>query len=145
MSTFLIGEHEDFKKNVMDVNELIDKINDCAIRIRRQLPQGYLENVYKNAMVVELKANNLEYETERAIKVVYEGVVVGEYRADIVVEDMLVLELKAVQNLNTAHEVQLVNYLTATGIDDGLLINFGGEKIEIRHKYRKYNKSFRKF
>ena len=125
-----------------DISTLIDSINDCAIRIRRQLPQGYLEAVYKNAMVVELRKLNLPFETEKPIKVYYDGIVVGEYKADIIVDDRLILELKAVQNLCTAHEVQLVNYLTATGIDDGLLINFGGERIEIRHKYRFYKKPF---
>ena len=113
-----------------DISTLIDSINDCVIRIRRQLPQGYLEAVYKNAMVVELRKLNLPFETEKPIKVYYDGIVVGEYKADIIVDDRLILELKAVQNLCTAHEVQLVNYLTATGIDDGLLINFGGERIE---------------
>ena len=126
-----------------DIHTLIDMINNCAMRIRRQLPQGYVEAVYKNAMVIELRKLNLPFETEKPIKVYYDGLIVGEYKADIVIDDRLILELKAVQNLCTAHEVQLVNYLTATGIDDGVLINFGGEKIDIRHKYRVYKKQFK--
>lgn len=126
-----------------DMDELIDSINNCAMRIRRQLPQGYLEAVYKNAMVIELRKLGLPFETEKPIKVFYDGISVGEYKADIIIDNQLILELKAVQNLCTAHEVQLVNYLTATGIDDGLLINFGGEKIDIRHKYRLYKKQFK--
>ena len=126
-----------------DINELIDVVNDCAVRVRRQLPQGYLEAVYKNAMVIELRKRGLPYEVEKPINVYYDGVVVGEYKADIIVDGRLILELKAVQSLCTAHEVQLVNYLTATGINDGLLINFGGEKIDIRHKYRIYKKQFK--
>ena len=126
-----------------DMDELIDSINNCAMRIRRQLPQGYLEAVYKNAMVIELRKLGLPFETEKPIKVFYDGISVGEYKADIIIDNRLILELKAVQNLCTAHEVQLVNYLTATGIDDGLLINFGGEKIDIRHKYRIYRKPFK--
>ena len=126
-----------------DLDELIDSINNCAMRIRRQLPQGYLEAVYKNAMVIELRKLGLPFETEKPIKVFYDGISVGEYKADIIIDNRLILELKAVQNLCTAHEVQLVNYLTATGIDDGLLINFGGEKIDIRHKYRLYKKQFK--
>jgi GxxExxY protein len=125
------------------MDELIDSINNCAMRIRRQLPQGYLEAVYKNAMVIELRKLGLPFETEKPIKVFYDGISVGEYKADIIIDNRLILELKAVQNLCTAHEVQLVNYLTATGIDDGLLINFGGEKIDIRHKYRLYKKQFK--
>jgi GxxExxY protein len=126
-----------------DLDELIEAINNCALRIRRQLPQGYLEAVYKNAMVIELRKLGLSFETEKPIKVFYDGLPVGEYKADIIIDNRLILELKAVQNLCTAHEVQLVNYLTATGIDDGLLINFGGEKIDIRHKYRLYKKQFK--
>ena len=126
-----------------DISELIDAVNGCAVRVRRQLPQGYVEAVYKNAMVIELHKLGLPFEIEKPIKVYYDGLVVGEYRADIIVDDRILLELKAVQNLCTAHEVQLVNYLTATGINDGLLINFGGEKIEIRHKYRIYQKQFK--
>ena len=125
------------------MDELIDSINNCAMRIRRQLPQGYLEAVYKNAMVIELRKLGLPFETEKPIKVFYDGISVDEYKADIIIDNRLILELKAVQNLCTAHEVQLVNYLTATGIDDGLLINFGGEKIDIRHKYRLYKKQFK--
>ena len=126
-----------------DLDELIETINNCALRIRRQLPQGYLEAVYKNAMVIELRKLGLSFETEKPIKVFYDGLRVGEYKADIIIDNRLILELKALQNLCTAHEVQLVNYLTATGIDDGLLINFGGEKIDIRHKYRIYRKPFK--
>ena len=126
-----------------DINRLIETINDCAVCVRRQLPQGFLEAVYKNAMVIELHKRGLPLETEKPIKVFYDGIAVGEYKTDIIVDNQLILELKAVQSLCTAHEVQLVNYLTATGIDDGLLINFGGEKIEIRHKYRIYKKQFK--
>ena len=126
-----------------DINGLIEAVNDCAVKVRRQLPQGYLEAVYKNAMLIELHKLGLPVETEKTLKVYYDGIVVGEYKADIIVDGRLILELKAVQSLCTAHEVQLVNYLTATGINDGLLINFGGEKIEIRHKYRIYQKQFK--
>ena len=115
---------------------------DMSKNIRRQLGPGYLESVYKNAMVVELRRNHIAYETERPIRVYYDHVVVGNFKADIIVEERLVLELKAVQSLSVAHEIQLVNYLTATGIDDGLLINFGSEKLEYRRKYRLYTKQF---
>ena len=89
---------------------------DCAGAIRRQLGPGYLESVYKNAMLVELCKNRLSYEAEKSINVYYDGHLVGEYKADIVVENQLILELKAVNSLHVAHELQLVNYLTATGM-----------------------------
>lgn len=127
----------------MDINDLIKKVNNCAINIRRQLPSGFLEAVYKNAMVIELRKAGLRFETEKPLKIYYDGIVIGDYRVDIIVEGRLILELKAVNSLTLSHEIQLVNYLTATGIDHGLLINFGGEVIEIKHKYRIYKKQFK--
>lgn len=127
---------------MMDVEMLIKTVMDCSGRIRRCLGPGYLESVYKNAMLVELKKHGLSYEIEKTISVFYDNVLVGDFRADIVVEGVLILELKAVQSLHMAHEIQLVNYLTATGIDDGLLINFGSEELQFKRKYRIYRKRF---
>ena len=93
-------------------------------------------------MLVELKKNNLAYEIEKPINVYYEGTLVGEFKADIIVEGILILELKAVQSLHMAHEIQLVNYLTATGVDNGLLINFGSEELQFKRKFRVYRKRF---
>lgn len=125
----------------MGIEELIKKVMGCAVNIRRQLGAGYLESVYKNAMLIELKKNGLAFEVEKPICVYYDGLMVGDFKADIVVENMLILELKAVQTLHVAHEVQLVNYLTATGVDNGLLINFGSEIIQFKRKYRLYRKT----
>ena len=125
-----------------DVEVLIKTVMDCAGRIRRCLGPGYLESVYKNAMIVELKKNGLSYEIEKPISVFYDDVLVGDFKADIVVEGILILELKAVQILHMAHEIQLVNYLTATGIDDGLLVNFGSEELQFKRKYRIYRRRF---
>jgi GxxExxY protein len=127
---------------MVDVEVLIKTVMDCAGRIRRCLGPGYLESVYKNAMIVELKKNGLSYEIEKPISVFYDDVLVGDFKADNVVEGILILELKAVQSLHMAHEIQLVNYLTATGIDDGLLINFGSEELQFKRKYRIYRKRF---
>ena len=125
-----------------DINELIQTVMGLCKNIRRQLGPGYLESVYKNAMVVELKKNHLDFEIEMPIHVVYEGIVVGDFKADIVVDHRLILELKAVQSLSVAHEIQLVNYLTATKVDDGLLINFGSEQLQFKRKYRLYTKQY---
>ena len=125
-----------------DVEVLIKTVMDCAGRIRRCLGPGYLESVYKNAMIVELKKNGLSYEIEKPISVFYDDVLVGDFKADIVVEGILILELKAVQSLHMAHEIQLVNYLTATGIDDGLLVNFCSEELQFKRKYRIYRRRF---
>ena len=89
--------------------------------VHRHFGPGYLEEVYKNALMVELNGLGIQAEKEIPITVNYKGVRVGDYRADIIVENRLILELKAVTALCSAHEAQLVNYLNATGIDDGLL------------------------
>ena len=106
--------------------------------VHRHFGTGYLEEVYKNALLVELEALGLHAEKEMSIPVDYNGVRVGDYRAGIIVENRLILELKAVTALCSAHEAQLVNYLNATGIDDGLLINFGSSSLQHKHKYRIY-------
>jgi len=126
--------------DILTIDQLITEIIECAKRIRRQLGPGFLEKVYKNAMVVELRKLKLNFETEKLIQVLYDGIVVGEYRTDIIVEGRLILELKATQDLSIANEVQLVSYLTSTQIDDGLLINFGADKLQFKRKYRIYRK-----
>ena len=126
--------------DIITIDQLITEVIECAKRIRRQLGPGFLEKVYKNAMVVELRKLKLNFETEKLIQVLYDGIVVGEYRTDIIVEGKLILELKATQDLSIANEVQLVNYLTSTQIDDGLLINFGSDKLLFKRKYRIYRK-----
>ena len=126
----------------MDIEELIKTVINCAYNIRRNLGPGYLESIYKNAMLVELRKNSLNYEVEKPINVYYEQFLVGEFKADIVVEKQLILELKAVNSIHVSHEVQLVNYLTATGVDNGLLINFGSEELQFKRKYRLFRKRF---
>ena len=124
----------------MGIEALIEEIKDCAKEVRSQLTPGFEENVYKNAMFLELKDRGLSVQTEIPLKVMYKGREVGNYRADMIVEDRVIVELKAIAALTTMHEVQLVNYLTATGIDDGLLINFGADRIQIQRKFRLYDR-----
>ena len=125
----------------MTVKELIEEIIDCAYKVREQLTFGFEEKIYKNAMYVEMKKRGLTVETEKPIQIYYDDVCVGDYRIDILVENKVILELKAVSNLAIVHSVQLVNYLNITGIDNGLLINFGAEKLEIVPKSRLYHKT----
>ena len=124
----------------MNIEDLIKLIVQCAYNVRMQLSAGFLESVYQNALLIELKENGLSAEKEVPINVYYNNVIVGEFRADIVVENSVVIELKAAQHLMPIHEAQLVNYLTATGLEHGLLINFGSEKIEIKRKYKTFKK-----
>ena len=122
----------------MDIEELIKQIIQCAYKVRLNLSAGFLESVYQNALFIELKDNGLNVEKEVPINVYYNNIIVGEFRADIIVEKTIVIELKAIQHLTAAHEAQLVNYLTATDIEHGLLINFGSDKVEIKRKYKTY-------
>ena len=124
----------------METKELIEAIVDCAKRVRAELTPGFEEKIYKNAMFIELCDRGLMVETEVPFSVFYKNHVIGSYKADIIVERRIILELKAVNALLPINEVQLVNYLTATGIDDGILINFGSERIEIRHRTRLYKR-----
>ena len=97
---------------------------------------GFLESVYKKAMIIELAKNNLKVEAEKPLKVYYDNRVVGDFYIDLFVEDLLVVELKSVQNLAKEHEVQLVNYLNALKKDIGLLINFGPTGVDVKRKFR---------
>jgi len=105
--------------------ELSSKIIAAAHRVHKELGQGFLEKVYKNALAIELQEQGLDYSLEVPMSVKYHGSVVGEYAADMIVDNKIIVEIKAVSELNPAYEVQLVNYLKATGVQVGLLINFG--------------------
>ena len=122
----------------MEDNELTRKIIGCAMKVHSTLGPGFLESVYKKALAHELGKAGLKVECERPIAVFYDGVPVGDFSADMLVEDRVMLELKANQALAPANEVQLVNYLTATGIELGLLLNFGAAKLEFKRKTRTY-------
>ena len=124
----------------MEMSQLAHTVIGLAMKVHRHFGAGYLEEVYKNALVVELERSGLQTEKEVAIRVDYEGVCVGNYVADVIVENRLILELKAVSTLVLRHEMQLVNYLAATRIDDGLLLNFGSDSLQFKHKYRCYHK-----
>jgi len=107
-----------------------------AMKVHSTLGAGFLESVYHKALAYELKKAGLPFEIEKPLKVYYEDIVAGEFVADLVVKNELIVELKAVQKLATAHEVQTVNYLVATGIDTGLLLNFGADRLEFKKKFR---------
>ena len=120
----------------MEYEELTHKIIGAAYKVFNQLGFGFLESVYKKAMLIELTKNNLNVESEKPLKVYYDNQIVGDFYIDLFVEDLLVVELKSVQNLLKEHEVQLVNYLNALKKDIGLLINFGPSGVDVKRKYR---------
>ncbi|HUW24959.1 MAG TPA: GxxExxY protein [Gallionella sp.] len=123
---------------MMEHSEVTQKIIGCAMKVHGTLGTGFLESVYQNALALELRKAGMKVECEKRIQVTYDGVVVGDFVADMLVNDHVLIENKAVQVLATAHEVQLVNYLTATGINIGLLLNFGAERLEFKRKTRIY-------
>lgn len=122
----------------MEHRELTEKIIGCAIKVHNTLGPGFLESVYQKALAHELRTAGLHVEWEKPIAVTYDGVPVGDFSADLLVEDKVMLELKANHALAPANEVQLVNYLMATGVETGLLLNFGAERLEFKRKSRTY-------
>ena len=120
----------------MEYQELTKNIIGCAYRLYNKMGFGFLESVYEECLLIELRKAGLRAESQKPITVFYDGEIVGEFVADIVVEDIVVLELKSVRQIAKAHEAQLVNYLVATGIPVGLLINFGEYKVEVKRKVR---------
>ena len=125
----------------MEDEALTQAIIGCAMKVHRTLGPGFLESVYENAFAHEMRKAGLKVECQVPIQVHYDGIVVGDFSADMRVENRILIENKAVLSLNTAHEVQLVNYLTATGTEIGLLINFGAARLEFKRKYRTYRKT----
>ena len=122
----------------MQDQEVTGRIIGCAMTVHSTLGPGFLESVYQRALAHELRRAGLRLDCERAVVVRYDGTVVGDFSVDLFVEDRVIVELKAVQAILPLHEVQLVNYLTATGIDIGLLLNFGGPRLEFRRRMRAY-------
>ena len=116
-----------------------EKIIGCAYRVYNRMGFGFLESVYEKCLLIELRKAGINVEAQKPITVRYENEVVGEFIADLVVEGAVIVELKSVR-LVEAHEVQLVNYLVATGKDVGLLLNFGEGKVEVKRKLRTLEK-----
>ena len=121
-------------------SDISKEIIGAAYEVHNTLGSGFLEKVYQNALMVELKLRKIGAEAEKPITVHYRGEMVGNYIADIVVEDKIIVEIKAIKALSEIHEVQLVNYLTATGIEVGLLLNFG-KSVEVKRRIKEVNKS----
>lgn len=120
----------------MQHKEITEKIIGCAYTVYNKMGFGFLESVYQNCMMIELSKQNIKAESQKDILVRYDDKIVGQFRADILVEDDILVEIKSVSQLNKTHETQLVNYLVATRKDIGLLINFGQTKVDVKRKVR---------
>lgn len=122
----------------MQEETLTGQVIGCAMKVHRALGPGFVESVYQNALAHELRRTGLPLEVQKSVKVRYGGVVVGDFVVDLLVAGRVLVENKAVRALGKDHEIQLVNYLTATGIEIGLLLNFGASSLEVKRKYRTY-------
>ena len=123
-------------EEVPEAYDLCGQVIGLAMKVHSTLGPGFLESVYQNALIWELRKSGLKSEAEKPVSVQYDGQIVGAFAADLLVNDSVIVEIKAIQALAKAHEIQLVNYLTATGLDEGLLLNFGAERLQFKKKFR---------
>jgi len=117
--------------------DLAGQVIGMAMKVHGVLRAGFVESVYENAICLDLAAAGIIFSRQAPVQVRYRDTIVGDFVADILIEGKLIIELKAVSALLPIHEVQLVNYLTATGIDGGLLLNFGAESLQFKKKFRR--------
>ena len=115
-----------------EVNRLSERIIGCAFQALNTLGAGFLEKIYENALAHEMRKAGLAVAQQQGITVTYDGVVVGEYNVDLLVEETVIVELKAIRVLDNAHTAQCLNYLKATGLHPCLLLNFGKSRLEIQ-------------
>ena len=115
-----------------ELNQLIETVIGCSYQVMNELGTGFLESVYEKALQVALAQADIRAERQVPIKVMFRQTVVGEFYADLLIEKMLILELKTVDELAPEHQAQAINYLNATGIPAALLINFGNRKVEVK-------------
>jgi GxxExxY protein len=116
--------------------ELTSQIIKACFEVINELGAGFLESVYQNALVLALRQKGLMVEPQKPIAVIFRGENVGQFYADLLVDEKVIIELKAVSALQPEHQAQLINYLKATGIEVGLLVNFGVSKLEYRRLHR---------
>lgn len=111
--------------------ELSYKIIGLAMEVHRELGTGFLEKVYENALMILLEENNIKAIQQEPIKISFRNKIIGDYIADIIVEEKIILELKCISKIIGVHKAQLANYLKATGKKVGIIINFGNKSVEI--------------
>ena len=124
----------------MTIDELTYKINGCAMKVHNTLGNGFQEVIYQRCLAIEMKRAGLEFEREKEQKIYYDQFEVGTRRADFVVENSVIIELKALTNLEDVHLAQAINYLEAYNLEVGLLINFGTPRLQF---HRLQNKRFK--
>ena len=121
----------------MEIDDLTHKVIGCAYTVHNVLGSGFLEKVYENALKLELHKLGIEARQQPKLPVLYDGHRVGVFYPDLWIEKHLIIEIKAVQSLIPEHETKLIHYLAASGIENGLLINFGSS-VQVKRKFRQY-------
>ena len=116
------------------LNQISEQVIGLSYKVANALGRGFLENVYENALVHELTKQRLHVRQQDRLIVKYDDVIVGDFRVDLVVQERLLIEIKAVSELTKTHEAQLINYLKASGLNLGLLLNFGARSVQISRK-----------
>jgi len=122
-----------------DAQRLSERVLKCAQNVSHELGAGFLERVYEKALCIELTEAGIPFQCQQPFMISYKGMDVGHYVADIVVADKLLIELKALSGFNKEHEAQVINYLRASGLTVGLLLNFGVTRLGIRRIVWNYN------
>ena len=120
--------------------ELTENILGACFEVMNELGSGFLESIYEKALLIALREKGLKADSQKPISVSFRSEAVGDFYADIIVEDQVIIELKTVKSLLPEHQAQVINYLTATGIEVGLLVNFGSSRLEYKRLHRKTNK-----
>jgi len=121
----------------LEHEDLTDKIIGCAIEVHKKLGPGFLESIYENALIIELQRQNLRIEQQKEVMIKYDGVEVGRHRLDLIVDNTIVVELKAVKNIEDIHFAIVKSYLKASGKEHGLLINFSRPVLEVKRVIHK--------
>ena len=116
----------------LSLNEISEKVIGCAYTVSNRMGSGFLEKVYENALSHELRKAGMKIEQQKRMAVHYDGVLVGEYIEDMIIEDLVLIEIKSAKSLDSAHMAQCLNYLKATGLTLCLLINFGNPRVQIQ-------------
>ena len=121
----------------LEHEDLTDKIIGCAIEVHKRLGPGFLESIYENAFILELEKHDLHVERQQEVIVKYDGIEVGRHRLDLIVNDTIVVELKAVKNIEDVHFAIVKSYLKALGKEHGLIINFSKKVVEVKRVIHK--------
>jgi len=132
MSKMKTTEDTEYAEDKYPYSDITEKIIKCAIEVHKILGPGFIESIYENALVYEMRQERLKVEEQKLVPVLYRGIKVGEHRLNLLVENVVIVENKVVKEFNEVHQAQILSYLKATGKRIGLLINFAKTKIEVK-------------